>query len=813
MALISPRLKNIVFTRGVGVYLALVFTTLSVLLTFILVGVIELAATDSVKTRIGNSLAELAAQTSDKLDRGMFERYREVQLMTTRDDFDLKKNPAHDRLQLEALQNTYPYYAWIGMTDTTGKVVVSTKKILEGNDVSARPWFHNALNDIHVGDVHEAALLARLLPEEKKLSNEPIRFVDIAFPYRDKTNRIAGVLAAHLSWRWANDIQESIITPLDQQHNIESMIVDKAGKVLLGPAEIKGKTLSLPSLKRAQIASSVGGKGDYSIETWPDGKSYLVGYSGSKGYQSYPGIGWSVLVRQSETDAFLPLKQIQIKVFWSGIAAALLFSLLVLIAAQRITLPLRALAKSAQRIQNGEIANVAPPKNTYFEVQTLTASLNALVSNLLSKESALRNLNQTLEKRVEQRTAELAQALAKITASENRIQSIVETAQEAFVGVDLHGNIIDWNSQAEKMFGWSRKEVLGREMSSTIVPSRFKPILDMMIKSVAESAQPSEMGLFNRRMERIVIDRQNNEFPVEMTLGLVKDNHTYFFSAFLHDISDRKEIEAMKNDFISTVSHELRTPLTSLRGSIGLLVGGVAGDLPPQAKTLLEIASKNCARLVRMINDMLDIDKIESGKMRFEMANQALLPLAQQAIDATEGYAATFNVKLVLKIVPEDDKIHVSADRDKLIQVLINLLSNGIKFSPIEGTVTMEIHSYSKAGENWVRIAVIDHGCGIAKEFRNRIFQKFAMADSADSRKKDGTGLGLSISKSLIEQHGGEIDFFSEAGLPTEFFVCLPCVAAAIPLNAGGVDGSDLAVTASNISNITDTLSSAETKI
>ena len=812
MALIPLRLRNILPTRGVGVYLALVFSILSILLTMILVGVIEISATDSVKTRIGNSLAELAAQTSDKLDRGMFERYREVQLMTMRDDLDPKKNPAQGRLQLEALQATYPYYAWIGMANMDGKVVVSTKKILEGRDVSARPWFHNALNDIYVGDVHEAELLAELLPNEKRLSNAPIRFVDIAFPYRDNTNRITGVLAAHLSWRWANDIQESIITPVDQEHHIESMIVDKAGKVLLGPADIKGKTLTLPSLKEAR-SKSAGGATGYSIETWEDGERYLVGYSGSKGYQSYPGLGWSVLVRQSEKDAFLPLKKIQQKVFLSGIAATLLFSLLGFIAAQRIIRPLRALAKSAQRIQNGEIANIAPPDYSYSEVQTLTDSLNALVSNLLNKESALRNLNQTLEKRVELRTAELAQALTKITASENRIQSIIENAQEAFIGVDFQGKIIDWNSQAEKMFGWRRKEVIGREMSSTIVPLRFKPILDMMIKSVATSDQPSAMNLFNRRMERIVIDRQRNEFTVEMTLGLVKENETYFFSAFLHDISDRKEIEAMKNDFISTVSHELRTPLTSLRGSIGLLVGGVAGDLPPQAKTLLEIASKNCARLVRMINDMLDIDKIESGKMRFEMVNQALLPLAQQAIEGTEGYAATFNVKLVLKIAPEDGKIHVLVDRDKLIQVLTNLLSNAIKFSPTDDTVTLDIQSFKKAGKTWVRLAVIDHGCGIPKEFRSLIFQKFAMADSADSRKKGGTGLGLSISKSLIEQHGGEIGFFSEAGSPTEFFITLPCVTAGAPSGAASVDSSELAFTTPNVykmSDITHTPSGAE---
>ncbi|WP_375791681.1 ATP-binding protein [Glaciimonas immobilis] len=503
-------------------------------------------------------------------------------------------------------------------------------------------------------------------------------------------------------------------------------------------------------------------------------------------------MGWTILVRQSETAALLPLKKIQLKVLWSGAAAAILFSLVGLIVARNIILPLRALAKSAQRIQNGEIVNIpAPSSNSnYFEVQALTASLNALVGNLFKKESALKELNLTLEKRVELRTAELGEALTKVTVSENRIQSILESAQAAFVGVDSRGNFSDWNTQAEKMFGWTRQEVLGKQMSRTIVPLRFQAIIDKTIAQVyqARSADRSRtatdtgntnaMKFLNHRMERLVLDRENNEFPVEITISLVDDRDNYFFSAFLHDISDRKQIERMKNDFISTVSHELRTPLTSIRGSIGLLVGGVAGELPAQAKSLLEIASKNCARLVRLINDVLDIEKIESGNMRFEMVNQPLLSLAQQAVEATQGYAATFNVRLIMSVASHERTVQISGDRDRLIQVLINLLSNAIKYSPTGGTVTLQLDQHKEAGKDWVRISVIDHGSGISKEFRPRIFQKFAMGDSADSRKKGGTGLGLSISKHLVEQHGGRIDFFSATGHPTKFFIDLPSIAA-----------------------------------
>ncbi|MEB0164505.1 cache domain-containing protein, partial [Glaciimonas sp. CA11.2] len=376
MPLISLKLKKYFSSRGVAVYLALAFSALSLLLTFILVGVIEISATDSIKSRIGNSLRELAAQTSDTFDRDMFERYREVQLMAARYDLNTMPDDAlQHRKQLETLQESYPYYAWIGMTDLDGKVIVSAKKVLEGADASGRPWFKNALHGIYLGDVHDAVFLAKLLPpvtDGKSSTKEAMRLLDIAFPYRDKDGRVAGILATHLSWQWAYDIEQSIVTPSDQRRNVESIILNKDGKVLLGPGDLKNKTIDLPSLKLAQTSPS-----GYTAETWPDKKRYLVGYSASKGYESYPGMGWIVLVRQSEVDAFMPLKKIQQKVIWTGLAAAVLFSFLGLIVARNIILPLRALAKSAQRIQKGEIADIptTPGNNNYFEVQALTASL------------------------------------------------------------------------------------------------------------------------------------------------------------------------------------------------------------------------------------------------------------------------------------------------------------------------------------------------------------------------------------------------------------------------------------------------------
>lgn len=238
--------------------------------------------------------------------------------------------------------------------------------------------------------------------------------------------------------------------------------------------------------------------------------------------------------------------------------------------------------------------------------------------------------------------------------------------------------------------------------------------------------------------------------------------------AFGQDITQRKQVDRLKNEFISTVSHELRTPLTSIRGSLGLIAGGVAGEIPRQAKNMIEIAHKNSERLVRLINDILDIEKIESGKMVFQYKPVELLPLLEQSVEANRGYGEQYEVSFVITEAPSDLKIN--ADADSITQVLTNLLSNAAKFSPPGSQVEI---SAKRVGTQ-VRVAVRDHGNGIPDGFQDRIFQKFAQADSSDSRQKGGTGLGLSIVKAIVEKHGGATGFESITGQGATFYFQLP---------------------------------------
>ena len=242
------------------------------------------------------------------------------------------------------------------------------------------------------------------------------------------------------------------------------------------------------------------------------------------------------------------------------------------------------------------------------------------------------------------------------------------------------------------------------------------------------------------------------------------------YRGILTDITERRRLESMKNDFISNVSHELRTPLTSIRGSLGLVASGVTGALPPKAKGMLDLACKNTERLVRLVNDILDIQRIESGKMQLAIQPSDVTALVGQAVENHRGFAESCGVKV--QMTAGLPGAFARLDADRMTQVLTNLLSNASKFSAQGQTVSVSI----TRREQSVRISVSDRGAGIPEAFKARIFQKFAQAETADTRlvQGKGTGLGLNISKALMEAMGGTIGFESELGRGSTFYVELP---------------------------------------
>src|SRR6202034_2047428 len=233
--------------------------------------------------------------------------------------------------------------------------------------------------------------------------------------------------------------------------------------------------------------------------------------------------------------------------------------------------------------------------------------------------------------------------------------------------------------------------------------------------------------------------------------------------------TERKRLERLKDEFVSTVSHELRTPLTSISGSLGLLMGNAAGSVPAPMARLLAIAHNNSQRLVRLVDDILDIEKMEAGRIVFNFSRVDIRSLVAQAIEANRGFAEGYGVRIRL----EDAGIaaDVRADPDRFLQIVTNLLSNAIKFSPAQNEVVVAVEK----GTDMVRLTVRDHGPGIPVDFKPLIFEKFAQADAGDARQKGGTGLGLSIVKQIVDRLGGEVGFADADGGGTIFYVQLPC--------------------------------------
>jgi signal transduction histidine kinase len=233
--------------------------------------------------------------------------------------------------------------------------------------------------------------------------------------------------------------------------------------------------------------------------------------------------------------------------------------------------------------------------------------------------------------------------------------------------------------------------------------------------------------------------------------------------------NERKRLERLKDEFVATVSHELRTPLTSMSGSLGLLMGTMAGDLPVATRRLLAVAHKNSQRLVRLVNDILDIEKMQSGGAVFNFGRVDVRSLVEEAIEGNRGLAEGYGVRIRLEgaLAVSD----VRADPDRLAQVVANLLSNALKFSPAQDEVVVAIEEATDV----VRISVRDHGAGISVDFKPHIFERFAQADATNTRQKGGTGLGLSIVKQIVDRFGGETGFTDAPGGGTVFHVELPC--------------------------------------
>lgn len=355
-----------------------------------------------------------------------------------------------------------------------------------------------------------------------------------------------------------------------------------------------------------------------------------------------------------------------------------------------------------------------------------------------------------------------------------RTSAILENMVDGIITISEKGIIDSCNPASEHIFGYSRDEMIGQNVKM-LMPNPHRDNHDGYLRNYQTTGKAQIIGI-GREVEGL--HKNGDLIPIDLAVSEISYRGNPLYVGLLRDITERKRLEKLKSEFVSTVSHELRTPLTSIRGALNLVMGKAGDALSGKPRQMLEMAERNSERLTLLINDILDLEKIESGRMEFALRDIDLVDVVKEALQDNEGYASNNHVSLKLENNLEHAPVH--GDPHRLQQVLANLISNAVKYSPEEDVVTVSVTE----ADGRYRVTVSDNGNGIPENFRSQIFQRFAQADSSDTRQKGGTGLGLSISKAIIERHGGRIDYRTESGVGTSFYFDLfPQEARALPSN------------------------------
>jgi len=424
-------------------------------------------------------------------------------------------------------------------------------------------------------------------------------------------------------------------------------------------------------------------------------------------------------------------------------------------------------------------------QNSYLEELRSSSSTGHVIPSLLSGDC------DGLGKRQDGSTFSIELAISQVTVKGQRLlihivrdvterkladqklrlaASVFENASEGIVITDVDGTIQSVNPAYTTITQLREEDLVGKNPRMLQSGKHDQEFYEQMWGSISTSSH-WQGEIWNRRKDGEI-------FPQWMTINAIKDSRgrTTNYVGVAWDISELKASQRMKEAFITTISHELRTPLTSVLVSLGMLKTNMQERLPEPAQKLIALAHSNSRRLVRLISDILDIEKIEAGKMTFYFEPLELTALVERVVEDSKVLAEQAQISITTQTLATD--AWINGDADRLMQALTNLLSNAIKYSPPGEPVEVVVGEQGPM----LRVEVTDHGPGIPGEFHEQIFKKFAQAGRTDGERQVGTGLGLSIAKLIVQQHGGRIDFQSTPGVCTTFYIDLPRTAQELPL-------------------------------
>ena len=465
------------------------------------------------------------------------------------------------------------------------------------------------------------------------------------------------------------------------------------------------------------------------------------------------GASWGLACVIAFPDA--PLLKMFLSFVIAGVSAAAVASLSSVRAAALSFVVACSLPLAVRLLSSLQTVEIAMSVMVILFVVLIGVSASRLDAQLLALVRSRMEADEHLRARTAQRE--------ELQALNERLRLAVQAGKASIFEMDLTDNTITSDAQFYAMY----------DVDATLGPFRYE--------MWRQRVHPQDLARVEASFADLIEERRpfNEEFRVVWADGterVIKSVALVQRDArdtprrivgMNSDITELKRVDRMKSEFVSIVSHELRTPLTSIRAALGLIAGGGAGDIAPKAHQLLLLANRNAERLGVLVDDMLDMERIESGKLRIDVALQSLQPILEQAIAVNSAYAAAR--KISLKLSANAAEAVVAVDANRLLQVMTNLLSNAVKFSPADGCVDIDLQT----NHHRATIEVRDRGPGIPNEFQPKLFGKFCQSDSSDTRVQGGSGLGLAISKALVEQMAGRI-YFTTGAAGTSFFVDLP---------------------------------------
>lgn len=690
-------------------------------------------------------LSSMAAQMRYRLDRSMFERFRDIQNAARIDTF-YEGTDAERRRVLERLRDSLIDYAWIGLTDRDGIVIASTDGLLVGQDLSARPWFAPALTAPHAGDVHEASPEESVLPHEPGFG--PLRFVDLAAPVVDDRGQVVGVLAAHLRWSWAHEIKRSIREEGAILDGIETFILRADGTVLQGPEPFPGQAFPCAVADRAKDHVAFFANADCA-----DGGRYMYAQSDTQGFRFYPGLGWRVVVRQSQEAALAPIAALRAELAMRGVILALSIAGLGWLAAGWITRPLQRLAQAADLVTRGDRDTPLPKASAFREFRWLFWSLQSMIGELTRT-----------QRQVEARAAETA-------LEKRRLDTIVSSMTDALAVV--RGGRVEFANPTFQAL--TDPDARGADQGPSVA-ELFHP--DDRVRVDAALAAATAGGARdgrNTRVEARIITPEGKIRHVEASLSGYDEAGGPGVLIILRDVTDSilaarqlahsQRIEALGN-LAGGIAHDFNNLLTVIVGNLDLVEAALRDQ--PKARVQAEHALEAALRGAQLTRQLLAFSR-KQPLVPQQLDLNALLTGTVSLLRRTLGE----HVEVVTELDP--DLWAVEADRAQMESAITNLAINARDAMPDGGTLLLRTRNRpadgtGTDGRDAVVIEVIDSGTGIDADVLPHVLEPFFT--TKDEGK--GTGLGLPMIHGFVHQSGGAMDVDSVAGHGTRVTLVFP---------------------------------------